>query len=245
MHTDAPVLVLKPSVTVTIRGAPLSPSKKESRRCRTAPLCGQHRLPYGLPPQALSKRHPAASTSSTHKRASTSWHAQWMMLAQPTTSTTAPRKYPSAHTRRERYQDCEPSGVVGPHIVIRSSRIFRSRLRALTRSTVLLLWATHQIRKSRGQGVGRFVLLASRSWLPAVSSRPSARMYPPSVQARTHLSPLGHRVGGRAAARTNVRQSAANLRARMMVQIFCCVGLACLSSGPRRELSLRCCPRCA
>ena len=167
VHTDAPVLVLKPSVTVTIRGAPLSPSEKESRRCRTAPLCGQHRLPYGLPPQALSKRHPAASTSSTHRRASTSWHAQWMMLAQPTTSTTALRNYPSAHTRRERYQDCEPSGVVGPHIVIRSSRIFRSRLRALTRSTVLLLWATHQIRKSRGQA-----LVDLCCWLPGPGCPP-------------------------------------------------------------------------
>ena len=72
------------------------------------------------------------------------------------------------------------------------------------------------------------MLLASRSWLPAASSRPFARVYPPSLQALTHLSPLGHRVGGCAAARTNVRQSAANIRARMMVHLFFCVVLACL-----------------
>ena len=150
------------------------------------------------------------------------------MLAQPTTSTTAPRKYPSAHTRRERYQDCEPLGVVGPHIVIRSSRIFRSRLRVRPRSTVFSLWATHQIRKSRGQGV---VDLCCRlpgpgcPPLPPVPPRACTRLLYRLVP--TSLSPRPQGRGARHCShnRATVRR---NLRARSMVLIFCCVVLACL-----------------
>ena len=155
VHTDAPVLVLKPSLAVAIRVTPLSPSEKESRRCRKAPPRGHHRLPNGLPPHAPTKPPPAAPTP---EMASWHWHELRHyppMLSPPSASAATVKKCPSTPKKTAKHHRLsEPSGVVGPHIAIRLSRIFRPRPRARSRSTVLLLWATHQIRKSRGQGVG-------------------------------------------------------------------------------------------
>ena len=205
VHTDAPVLVLKPSVTVTIRGAPLSPSEKESRRCRTALPGGRHRLLYGLPPQVPTKPPPAASTISTRRLAPTRWHAQWTNQVPPTTSATA--WFPSARTTRPRNKGCEPSGVVGPHIVIRLSRIFRSRLRVRPRLTVFSLWATHQIRKSRGQAwsicaVG-FQVLAARRFLPSL--RPHVPAFCTGSYPPLSPRPLGRGARGCPHKRATVR----------------------------------------
>ena len=106
------------------------------------------------------RRHPAEPTYTQSSLAATERNladlqaelaaaqAELGLPHRQSATTSSPRKpsfkCPSAEMNKGTLQQREPSGVVGPHFVIRLSRFFRSRLRARLRSTVLPLWATPQ-----------------------------------------------------------------------------------------------------